>query len=201
MANATVRKVCRNKPAIPGFERKPASHLLVNETTCKCYTGIEPLHEANPKDQIRSTPFYFGQMDTFFNAHAKRLFDQDVLAGGNRSSRGRDMELIGDSYDHRFNLRIGKQFVILAIDHLRFPDLRHPVPQVVRGIANGVQSRVSGFLAALEMSGPGNHSTSKNTYTNGVRGLFHVLRFICSFTSNTTLPKDFTTLIFAGERR
>jgi hypothetical protein len=114
-------------------------------------------------------------MDTFFNTHAKRLFDKHVLAGCNRPNRGRDMELIGDSYDHRFNLGIGKQFVVLAIGDLRFPDLRHPVPQVVRGIANGVQSRISGFLAAFEMSGLGDHSTSKNTYSNGVTGLFHLL--------------------------
>jgi hypothetical protein len=112
-------------------------------------------------------------MDTFFNTYTKRLFDKDMLAGCNRLNRGRDMELIGDCYDHRFNFGIGKQLVVLAIGDLRFPNLRHAVSQVFRGIANGVQSRVSGFLAALEMSGLGDHSTSKNTYSNGVRDLFH----------------------------
>src|SRR6266567_8422643 len=91
--------------AIPGFDRKPASHLLINETTRKRYTGIEPLHRANPKDQIRSSLFHFEQMDAFLNAHAKRFFHQDVLASFNCLNRGGDMELVSDSDDHRFNLR------------------------------------------------------------------------------------------------
>jgi hypothetical protein len=48
------------------------------------------------------------------------------------------MELIGYSDDHRFNLRIGKHLLVLAVGYLGFPDLRHPIPQVVRGIADGV---------------------------------------------------------------
>jgi hypothetical protein len=61
-----------------------------------------------------------------------------VLAGFDCASRRRDMELIGDPDDHRFNLRIGQEFIVLAVGYLRFPDLRHPISQVVRGIADGV---------------------------------------------------------------
>jgi hypothetical protein len=48
------------------------------------------------------------------------------------------MELIGDSDDHRFNLRIDKEFLVLAVGYLGLPDLHHTIPQIVRGIADGV---------------------------------------------------------------
>jgi hypothetical protein len=98
-----------------------------------------------------------------------------VLASRNCLSCGRDMELIRDSYDYRFNLGISEQFVVSAIGHLRFPKLGHSVSQVIRSIANGIQSRVSSSLAALEMSGLGDHPTSKDADSNRVRGLFHMI--------------------------
>jgi Glycerate kinase family len=85
------------------------------------------------------------------------------------------MKLIRNSDDHRFDLRVSKHFLVSAIGHFWFPDLRHPVSQVIRGVANGIQPCVSGFLAALEMSGLRDHPTSKNTNSNRLRSRFHIL--------------------------
>src|SRR5271167_549760 len=38
--------ISRSRVAIPGFDRKSGSHLLVNEATRKRYTGIKSFHEA-----------------------------------------------------------------------------------------------------------------------------------------------------------
>ena len=76
------------------------------------------------------------------------------------------------------SLRIGKHLLVLTVGHLGFPDLRHPIPQVVRGIADGVQVGISSFLAALEVGGLGDHPTAKDTDSNRVRGLFHALSIL-----------------------
>ena len=86
------------------------------------------------------------------------------------------------------NLGISEQFVVSAISHLRFPNLGHSVSQVIGSIANGIQSRVSSFLAALEMSGLGDHPTSKDADSNRVRGLFHMILSIAERHSRRFMP-------------
>ena len=67
-----------------------------------------------------------------------------------------------------------RSLIVLAIGYLGFPNLRHPISQVVRGIADGVQAGISSFLTALEMGGLGDHPTAQDTNSNRVRGLFHL---------------------------
>jgi hypothetical protein len=119
-------------------------------------------------------------MGAFLHTYAQRFLDQHVLTGFNRSNRGRDMELIGDSDDHRFHLGIGQEFIVLAVGHLGFPDLGHTIPQVIRSIADGVQASISSFLTALKMGCLGDHPAAQDADSHGIRGSVHLLSNIVS---------------------
>jgi hypothetical protein len=53
--------------------------------------------------------------------------------------------------------------------------LRHPASQVAGGITDGVKTGIPRSLAASKMGGLGDHPAAKNTNSNRVGGLFHVL--------------------------
>jgi hypothetical protein len=86
------------------------------------------------------------------------------------------MELIGDANDHGFNFRVGKHLLVFAVRYVGLPDLRHPVPQVIRSITDGIQPGIFSFLTALEMGCLRDHPTAKDTYSNGVRSLLHFFK-------------------------
>mgnify|MGYP003693822549 CR=1 FL=1 len=134
--------------------------------------------EPTRKTRFGALRFDFEQIGTFLDTYAQGFFDKDVLASSDGSSCGRDMELIRDSDDHGFHLRVSKHFLVSAIGHFWLPDLRHPVSQVIRARRKWRTAARFGLSGSSRNGRPERSSTSKDTNSNRVEGSFMHFQYL-----------------------
>jgi hypothetical protein len=113
------------------------------------------------------------QLRAFLDGYTEGFFHQNRLASGNGGTAQRNVELVGRCDDNRFDQRIREHFRGRSISLSGFVDGLHFVNQVFGEVANGIQLRVSGLAARVQMRNLGNRSAAHDANAEKALFFFH----------------------------